>query len=80
MQSLDAVQDVGITLFLLRIHALAKKLATGCVQHNAFNLGAAEVYADAKHVFKSSAKAPNDSSAQRQPNFPYLINRRGREK
>ena len=38
---------------------------TGRVQNNAFNLRAAEVYADAKHGFKSSAKRANDSSAQR---------------
>jgi hypothetical protein len=37
------------------------------VQNNAFNLRAAEVYADAIHDFKSSAMAANSSSAQRQP-------------
>ena len=55
MQPLDAVQDVGVTLFLLRLHALAEKLLPLGIQNNAFNLRAAEVYADAKHDFKSSA-------------------------
>jgi len=49
IQPLDTVQDVGITLFLLRLHALAEKLLAFGIQGDAFNLGAAEVYANAKH-------------------------------
>jgi len=59
IQPFDPVQDVGVTLFLLRLHALSEKtchveaLAKTdrlFVQHNGFNLGPAQVYADAKHV------------------------------
>jgi hypothetical protein len=50
----------------LRLHALAEKLLPLGIQHNAFNLRAAEIYAGAKHVFKSSAMTANDSSTQRQ--------------
>ena len=50
VQPLDAVENVPVAVFLLGIHALAEKLLAGGVQDNAFNLGAAEVNADAKHV------------------------------
>ena len=46
---LDAVQDVAIAEFPLRLDALAKKFPALFVENNAFNLRAAEVYADAKH-------------------------------
>ena len=62
MQSLDPPQNVGVTPCLLRIHALAEKFLAWGIQNNAFNFRAAEVYADAKHVFKSSAMAANCSS------------------
>jgi hypothetical protein len=64
IQSFDPVQDVGVTLFLLRFHALAENLFPLGIQDNAFNLRAAEVYANAKHGYKSSAMTANDSSAQ----------------
>jgi hypothetical protein len=56
IQPFDPVQDVGVTLFLLRLHALAEKACRVealaktdrlFIQNNAFNLRAAEVYADA---------------------------------
>jgi hypothetical protein len=49
MQLFDAIQDVGITFFLLCIHSLAEKFPAIRIQNNAFNLRTAKVYADAKH-------------------------------
>ena len=72
IQPFDPVQDVGVTLFLLRLHALAEKFLALGIQNNAFNLRAAEVYADAKHVFKSSAMTVNDSSTQQQTDIVVL--------
>src|SRR5258708_7592437 len=52
MHRLEPAQDVGVTLFPFRVHALAEKLLALPVQDNAFNLRAAEVNADAKHIFQ----------------------------
>jgi hypothetical protein len=41
---------VGVTFFLLRIYALAEKFLAPGIENNPFDLRAAEVYADAKHV------------------------------
>jgi hypothetical protein len=62
---LNAVQDRVITFLLLRLHALAEMFLALRIENNAFNLGPAKVYADAKHGFTSSEMPANNSSAQR---------------
>jgi hypothetical protein len=55
---LDAVQDVAITEFPLRLDALAENFFSTFVENNAFNLRAAEVNADAKHflIFRNGGE------------------------
>ena len=51
MQRFDSVQNVLISFFLLRLDALTEKFLSLFIEDDAFNLRAAEVYADAIHYF-----------------------------
>jgi hypothetical protein len=49
VENLDAVQDMLIPLLCLGFNAPTKEFMTGLVEHETFNLGAAEIYPDAIH-------------------------------